>query len=603
MSLSKKQIQSVIKKNKPQAVKQATAKRAGQAKPVRTIRRIGAALDSSLRAGLLTVIDPGNGGTIHIELRGQAYCEVVTAGAETRALPPAVGFGNGQELTVFLKTPGNVTVTGAADGSVVLEDAGDLAIFRVSPAGLNNTDRVWRVVHESDSAFSLADGDYGDIVVSGGGTVWTIDVGVVTYAKIQDVSATDRILGRFSAGAGPIEEAVITDFVQSLLNDGDAATFRTSIGAGTGSGTIIGSTGASDNAVIRADGTGGVTIQPGSVFFTDAGWLSTSGAVNTGVLVADAGVQIRASTAPTVLKLMNADGTDGGFHFQQSKVTVASNANVFIGYQAGDSLTSGLQNVGIGVNALTANTTGQTNVAIGPGALADNLDGSSNVALGVDALVANTSGIGNLALGSGTLNANTTGNSNTAIGSGALENSIGGGKNTGIGVDALIEMETGGFNVGIGPTVIGSLITGNTNIGIGAYALYSLIEGNDNIGVGNDTGYGLYYGDNNVVIGNGVTITDGDNQLNIVDTIHSDDHTVGNLQFGPLGAPVLEIDGTTPGFAFFNGTPTAISAAYTPTNVTTDRSYDANSTSIDEIADVLGTLIADLQAKKIIGGP
>jgi hypothetical protein len=42
------------------------------------------------------------------------------------------------------------------------------------------------------------------------------------------------------------------------------------------------------------------------------------------------------------------------------------------------------------------------------------------------------------------------------------------------------------------------------------------------------------------------------------------------------------------------------STAYTPTNVTTDRSYDANSTSIDEIADVLGTLIADLQSKGII---
>jgi hypothetical protein len=36
-------------------------------------------------------------------------------------------------------------------------------------------------------------------------------------------------------------------------------------------------------------------------------------------------------------------------------------------------------------------------------------------------------------------------------------------------------------------------------------------------------------------------------------------------------------------------------SAYTPTNVTTDRSFDANSTTLDEIADVLGTLIADLK--------
>jgi hypothetical protein len=39
---------------------------------------------------------------------------------------------------------------------------------------------------------------------------------------------------------------------------------------------------------------------------------------------------------------------------------------------------------------------------------------------------------------------------------------------------------------------------------------------------------------------------------------------------------------------------------YTPTNVSTDRAYDANATSIDELADVLGTLIADLQAIDVI---
>lgn len=39
---------------------------------------------------------------------------------------------------------------------------------------------------------------------------------------------------------------------------------------------------------------------------------------------------------------------------------------------------------------------------------------------------------------------------------------------------------------------------------------------------------------------------------------------------------------------------------YTVSNVTTDRTYDANSTSLDEIADVLGTLIADLRATGVL---
>lgn len=55
--------------------------------------------------------------------------------------------------------------------------------------------------------------------------------------------------------------------------------------------------------------------------------------------------------------------------------------------------------------------------------------------------------------------------------------------------------------------------------------------------------------------------------------------------------------GSTTNYSIFiNG-----AAAYTPTNVTTDRSYDADSTTLDEIADVLGTLIADLQTIGLIG--
>lgn len=45
-----------------------------------------------------------------------------------------------------------------------------------------------------------------------------------------------------------------------------------------------------------------------------------------------------------------------------------------------------------------------------------------------------------------------------------------------------------------------------------------------------------------------------------------------------------------------NGATPAARPDYTTSNVTTDRAYDANSTSIDEVADVLGTVIADLIA-------
>ncbi len=40
---------------------------------------------------------------------------------------------------------------------------------------------------------------------------------------------------------------------------------------------------------------------------------------------------------------------------------------------------------------------------------------------------------------------------------------------------------------------------------------------------------------------------------------------------------------------------------YTITNVTPDRAYDADTVLIPELADVVGTLISDLQNKNIIG--
>jgi hypothetical protein len=61
---------------------------------------------------------------------------------------------------------------------------------------------------------------------------------------------------------------------------------------------------------------------------------------------------------------------------------------------------------------------------------------------------------------------------------------------------------------------------------------------------------------------------------------------------GLTGLNNLRVDGN---IGFFGTTPVVQAAAYTPTNVTPDRSYDANSTTLDEIADVLGTLINDLQ--------
>ena len=78
---------------------------------------------------------------------------------------------------------------------------------------------------------------------------------------------------------------------------------------------------------------------------------------------------------------------------------------------------------------------------------------------------------------------------------------------------------------------------------------------------------------------------------------------IGNAQNITVGTATGTQIGTATNekLGFWGKTPVIRPSAYTPTNVTTDRAYDANATTIDELADVLGTLIADLQSIGLVG--
>lgn len=60
-----------------------------------------------------------------------------------------------------------------------------------------------------------------------------INADAVTYAKLQNVSATDKLLGRSSVGAGDVEEIPCTAAGRALIDDASATDQRTTLGLGT----------------------------------------------------------------------------------------------------------------------------------------------------------------------------------------------------------------------------------------------------------------------------------------------------------------------------------------------------------------------------------
>ena len=204
-----------------------------------------------------------------------------------------------------LATRNTVTTTQIANGTIATVDIADGAVT-IGKLGLNDRDLAGTLIANQgiDSA-QLA---------SSSVTTGKVENSAITYAKIQAVSATDRLLGRAAEGAGIVQEITCTAFGRSLIDDADASSARGTLGLGA-LATLDAVNGAyitdlSVNTVDLAEQS--VTINKLNLNAQElAGTLIVNGGINTDQLADSAATTSKlADNAVTFAKLQNSTTTN-----------------------------------------------------------------------------------------------------------------------------------------------------------------------------------------------------------------------------------------------------------------------------------------------------
>jgi len=120
-----------------------------------------------------------------------------------------------------------------------LADDSSVSTASVVPSGDNFEGRLW--INTTDKTVQVYDAAVFSPIKVGASNYLSASIATaaisgsaITYAKIQNVSATDKLLGRSSSGAGDVEEIACTAAGRALIDDADATTQRTTLGLAIG---------------------------------------------------------------------------------------------------------------------------------------------------------------------------------------------------------------------------------------------------------------------------------------------------------------------------------------------------------------------------------
>jgi hypothetical protein len=150
---------------------------------------------------------------------GTGNLQVWDGAAFQQVVMPTAGIGDLQ-----------VTAGKLADGAVTTAKVSPLGSAAYAAGSVNAA----ALADLNVTSGKLADGAVlADKIGTGAVITAKLGAGAVTYDRIQNVSATDRLLGRSSAGAGPVEEVPLTAAGRALIAGVDTAAQRSTLGLGT----------------------------------------------------------------------------------------------------------------------------------------------------------------------------------------------------------------------------------------------------------------------------------------------------------------------------------------------------------------------------------
>jgi hypothetical protein len=159
-----------------------------------------------------------NNAVTDVKLRDSAALSVIGRASNTTGDPADIVSATPGE--VLQRTVSNTLVfdviytDSLRDGAVTLSKMGDIATDRIIGRDTAGTGVPESLTVGGGVEFTGAGGIQrsaltGDVTSSAGSNTTTIPNDTVTYAKIQNVTATDRLLGRDTAGVGDIEELTV----------------------------------------------------------------------------------------------------------------------------------------------------------------------------------------------------------------------------------------------------------------------------------------------------------------------------------------------------------------------------------------------------------